>query len=168
MSENDRREIERYEREKPQRWQDVPWDEFPMEVDYAGRNMTPHDVDHKQDELPPADWKRLTNALNWDFLQHPAVYAGKPISIGLYYGYPKCCIHSFGILERTYRHYRGDDLVEAFISDYDGWIPCEDCHQRMQRLGIETYLRALAARPVYVLRRAATRTIWQIYTTPES
>lgn len=152
-------ELDRFEREMPQRWQDVPWEAFPMRVQHAGREWTVADMQalrsRQIDGETPPEFKALVDRFNWDYLRHPSTYEGQVLSVGLYFGYPKCCIYSFGLRNQTFAQLSDDDkaLLRA-LDDELRWVPCADCLETLREAGIEVYLKEMATHPAHSERHA--------------
>lgn len=156
--------LERFEREKPTRWQDVAWESFPMRVTHDGREVTVGDMLEIErrvfDDEEVAEFDELVAAFNWDYLQHPDTYEGKVLSIGLYFGYPKCCVYSFGLLNRTWSAFSDEEktLARPFLDTEPSWIPCADCLDYLREHGVDAYRAWSAQHPAHSPRHALDET----------
>jgi hypothetical protein len=132
----------------PKHWTEIPWDDFPMVVTWRGLTLTPEQFlfAFSDDEgysilYPPYD-NELAELFNWHYLKHPRIYMGKWISMGLYYGYPKCCIFEFTFVKRKHRH--PESSAYAHYSNQHkvdkSWILCHRCADYVVEHGLEQYL----------------------------
>jgi hypothetical protein len=136
----------------PKCWQDVPWSIFPKQVTWRTLELNPHQFihafrdDYGYDMLPAEYMYELEALFGFDYMIEDE--CGQFFSLGVFYGYPKCCVFEFALHAHSSLagvdkyHPNARDLTEAFISGkvQDAWILCHTCAEYVAKHGVEKYL----------------------------
>lgn len=130
-------------------WQSINWNFFPLQVTIEGKTWTIGDyMEFDRQFEHPDENDALSSALYDAFKWYGLGGRGQYISIGRYFGYPKCCIYSFAFdwadLIPSYRDSTRRALVDHYhaLGDTTGkmWILCRRCADDCKHYGIEKYL----------------------------
>jgi len=136
----------------PLNWQTIPWESFPVSITLDDTVWNPEKLstalghpDEVSLDYDANTLRTLIDRFNWDYLNNEALYIGKPISLGLFYGYPKCCIYQFSFADRFEQTAaRGNHGPNGSIGIDGLWVLCDDCYDYARQQGRDDYINHYA------------------------